>query len=190
MLDPMNTQNLALRPNCLLTRYPLVFISGPRSLFCTKTTAYTVKLNLEAHGYPTKPLILAFRDKQNRLKALTAWLESAKSEDFHFMMADESFKEFESILRPWLYQHQASTVTLITTNKNLNSFKTSSQIYFFEVDKKASVRKPLYYRLHELFCRFNRIQSLRYETNLFEQNQVQFDRFLDHCIELAENDLV
>ena len=61
MLERMDIYNLALRPNCLMTRNPLVFITGPRSLFFYEKLGGTLQDFVAAHGYVVLNPVLPFR---------------------------------------------------------------------------------------------------------------------------------
>jgi hypothetical protein len=177
----MNTENLVLRPNCLLTKYPLVFLTGPRSLFLPRPLAANLKKFIAAHGYQVQPLVLAFRSKKNRRMALLNWLSHHSQKNFHFILAEETWTEFEDILQPQLEKMRDSSKTLISTN-------ASKAQYHFRVEKLASLKIPLSFRLHQLFCRVENVTPVAFEHTLLNENQAMFDRFLDHCIELAENE--
>lgn len=47
----LRLKGLELKPNCLLTRYPIVFLSGPRSLFRLFDHWNDVPMFLREHGY-------------------------------------------------------------------------------------------------------------------------------------------
>ena len=158
--------NLVLRPNCLLTKYPLVFISGPRSLFHFEKLGGSLQDFLAAHGYRVFSPILPFRAKTLRMEVLRKWLAAQDDKNFHFFLSPETETEFGELLKTG----QESTTT------NLARF----------AENKLPV--PLSYRLHELFCFMNQCRADDYNDTLPLRTGAFYDRILDHCIELAENE--
>ena len=162
----MNTDNLVLRPNCLLTKYPLVFISGPRSLFHYEKPGRDLQDFLAAHGYRVFSPILPFRSKALRFEMLRKWLEKQEDQSFHFFLSPEVEMEFGELLK----SGKDSTFT------NLSRFA------------ETRLGTPLYYRLHQIFCFMNQCHAEDYNDTLPLRSPAFYDRILDHCIELAENE--
>lgn len=180
----MKIQNLVLRPNCLLTRSPLVFLSGPRSLFATQPMGETLQQFMIAHGYPVSRVWLPFRSHSQRKKALTQWLQKHHTKSFHFFLAEETWQELQVTLSQQL--HPYSTVTIINPNPNTAEHQRPEiKPQSFVVEKVAA---PLAYQLHRFFCSFMGSRALPYEQTLLDDNLLVYDRFLDHCVKLAENE--
>lgn len=180
----MKPDNLALRPNCLLTRSPLVFVSGPRSLFSPNKMGSDLQDFILAHGYQMTSPWLPFRGKPQRTAALSLWLEKNKSKSFHFFMAENTWKEMQPVLEKTL--HPFSTLNIInikadTPRSRIENAKLSS----FDV---KPLEPSLTYRLHQFFCRIMGSQAIPYEQTLLVKDPTLYDRFLDRCIELAENE--
>lgn len=165
----MNSDNLALRPNCLLTKYPLVFITGKRSLFHHEKLGGELQDFIAAHGYVVMSPAMPFRNKASRYKHLESWLKNQKTKKFHFILGEQSYHEFAELLK----QYPDSTKTL--TAKNFASINTKTDFL---------------YRLHEVCCKFYGVSADPYNETLPEKNIEFYNRFLDHCIELAENDVI
>ena len=60
----MNLDNLVLRPNCLMTKHPLVFLTGIRSLFYYEKLGALLQDFIAAHGYVVKSPVLPFRSPE------------------------------------------------------------------------------------------------------------------------------
>lgn len=170
MLYSMLTHNLVLRPNCLLTRYPLVFITGPRSLFWSKRLASDLQDYIEAHGYQVLCPVLPFRGP-TRSKSLQNWFKRQPNHKFHIFLSSTSAQEFKEVLAGI---HSVS-VTLTDSFIDSSSLKPTT---------------PFSYQLHTLFSKLNRTDSDPFHHTLNWSDPSLYDRFLDHCVELAENEVL
>ncbi len=180
----MKPDNLVLRPNCLLTRSPLVFISGPRSLFSPQKMGADLQDFVLAHGYQIESMWLPFRSASNRKIFIERWFQKNKSRSFHFFVASETWIEFKQILEANF--HPYSTITII----NLNSETPRSQLENVELFNFESLptSSPVLYSFHKLFCAALGYKALPYSDTLLTKDLSLYDRFLDHCIHLAENE--
>lgn len=173
MLLSMNTENLALRPNCLLTRYPLVFITGLRSLFHYRPLAKDLQDFLIAHGYRVLCPAMPFRQLEQRQNYLLAWLKAQPEQQFHFVLGEQTAAELAGVLNLF----PDSTVTTIP-----------GQLKGLHEQKECPV--PLAYLLHRAYCQLSLLKPSPYHETLPVVSQEFLERFLDHCIELAENDYI
>lgn len=169
MLEAMDIENLALRPNCLLTRYPLVFITGPRSLFYHEKLGGFLQDFTAAHGYVVRSPAMPFRSPILRQLHLRNWLKQQPEGCFHFILSENTYNEFREF---WL-SFESSTFTLVPRDL-----------------PQTLPREPWSYRLHRFFCAIMGTSADPYEQTLPDNSPEFYDRFLDHCIELAENDAV
>ena len=169
MLEIMNTDKLALRPNCLLTRYPLVFINGVRSLFFYQQLAFELQDYVAEHGYMVLRPSLSFRDKTLRKQQLQNWLKQQKHEHFHFIMSSHTRNEFAVPLETY----PNSSLTLTSDFMNMSA--------------TSEIPIPLSYRLHQLFCSLMGAKTESYSELLNSPGPLLRERFLVHCVELAEN---
>jgi hypothetical protein len=165
----MDIYNLALRPNCLMTRNPLVFITGPRSLFFYEKLGGTLQDFVAAHGYVVLNPVLPFRGKLRPL-ALARFLESRQEKAFHFVLSHRTKNEFDEVFK----KYPGSTFT----------FAEDFKKYFQDQNKTPN----LGYRLHEVFCKLNGTEADDYSAVFPDKNVVLYDRFLDRCVDLAENE--
>lgn len=168
----MITDNLALRPNCLLTKYPLVFLTGIRSLFFYEKLGGPLQDFIAAHGYSVLSPALPFRSKNLRKAYLRTWLKQQNSKRFHFILSEKTFDELRELLK----DYPDSSFTFIL--RDLSKFELNSP------------KETLLYKLHKLFCRVFGTKADPYNQTLQDKSPEFYDRFLDHCIELAENEII
>lgn len=90
-----------LKPNCLLTRWPLVFVTGPRSLFYFSTYWNLYTVFLAEHGYEVFTLHLPWSNSQERKSRFEEFLKTqeAAQKHFHFFMDAPTFAEFRHLLK-------------------------------------------------------------------------------------------
>ncbi|MGZ3691573.1 MAG: hypothetical protein ACXVAX_08715 [Pseudobdellovibrio sp.] len=165
----MDIHNLALRPNCLMTRFPLVFLNGPRSLFFHEKLGTTLQDYVAAHGYVVLYPPLAFRHKKLRSLQLENFLRQQNQSRFHFILGPQTESEFADLFK----KYPGSTFT------NPESLMNA-------VEKPQSV--PLSYKLHSLFSGLMNVEVENYNAVFPVKNIVIYERFLDRCVELAENE--
>lgn len=162
--------NLVLRPNCLLTKAPICFITGPRSIFHFKEIGSELQEFLYAHGYLIRKIPLPFRNPQQRRQVFQRWLDQNRSQNFHFVMSQQTWNEFQNELQTL----KKSTYTILGEN--------------FEVPLKTKWQIPLTYKLHQIFCFLDRVQAEPFEQTIPNDSYAIYNRFLDHFINLAENE--
>ena len=181
----MDLQNLVLRPNCLITPSELIFVPGPRSLFFYRKPHSNLPEFLYEHGYRTQVLSVPFRGSSARRLALAKWLQTHTQHSYHFIMDDVTFVELE----PMLNHAQIQSITVITadTETDLKS-EPNQKSFLFQISKKRH-RIPLLYRLHQLFNFFYHTRTSDFATTFTDADRTTYDRFLDHCVKLAENEL-
>lgn len=109
---------------------------------------------------------MPFRGSKIRKKNLNQWLQKQPQKRFHFILGEQSYSELSEILTAY----SDSSLTLLP-----GRFKNS-------------LTSPVTYKLHQLLCGLYGEQAHPFEQTLPDRSLSFFDRFLDHCIELAEND--
>lgn len=90
-------ENLELRPNCLLTRSPIVFVTGRRSLLYFLNYWNEIPGFLREHGYEVRVCALPWRGSVNRYQTLAKFLESA-ARPVHLIADSTSREEVEKLL--------------------------------------------------------------------------------------------
>lgn len=173
MLDPMNPENLVLRPNCLMTRKPLVFVNGARSLFYYEKLGGFLQDYVAAHGYQVLTPVMPFRGPA-RVLALKNWLARQPDSGFHFVVSSATHTEMHDLLT----QNTLNTITRLDD--------------WLETAPAADRPTPGFaYRIHRIFCRMNGAEADPYfESGWNDRDAALYNRFLDRCIELAENEAI
>lgn len=153
-----------------MTKYPLVFLNGPRSLFFYEKLGGSLQDYIQAHGYQVLYPSLSFRNKKLRILQLNEFLKKQNSEQFHFVAGPKTQLEFKEVLA----QYPLSTIT------NPEDFTIS-------IDPNINI--SLSYKLHMFFCHLNQTEAENYLATFPIKNVVLYERFLDRCIDLAENEV-
>lgn len=115
-----------LRHNVLMTKHPLLFITGKRSLFYFLKYWNQIPEFLAAHGYEVYVLPLPWRKEKQRAHALLDFLQ-AKNEQklkFHLVFDSSSFNEFSTLFKEHSFECIAST-TLVTGKEKLEDVELS-----------------------------------------------------------------
>lgn len=147
-------------------------MTGTRSLFHYEKLGYDLQDFLAAHGYEVISIPLPFRNSQLRKKAFHQWLTINRGNSFHFFMGPETHCEFKQELATYA----DSTLTVIGKDSEFTGFHFR--------------RAPLSYQLHKLFCRLSSVKAEDYANTLPLQKLEDYDRFLDHCVQLAEDEVI
>ncbi len=133
---------------------------------------YDLQDFLAAHGYQVISIPLPFRHSGLRKLALKNFLTGSRHSRFHFFMGPETFKEFKAELQTYA----TSTLTIVGEHSELTGLHFRSA--------------PLSYRLHELFCCLSFTRAEKFKDTLPIQKRADYDRFLDHCVQLAEDEAI
>lgn len=90
-----------LTPNCLLTRWPLLFLTGPRSFFYFNRYWNLYTVFLAEHGYEVFTLHLPWNRKELRRKRLKDFFDQQNQlkRHFHLVMDSASFEDFKDLLQ-------------------------------------------------------------------------------------------
>ncbi len=115
-----------LKPNCLLTRWPLVFVTGPRSLFYFSTYWNLYTVFLAEHGYEVFTLHLPWSNPQDRKARFEEFLKNQETaqKHFHFFMDAPTFAEFRDLLKERRSDVVRSLNEVIDTNTGYTQLKT------------------------------------------------------------------
>ena len=90
-----------LEPNCLLTRFPIFFVTGPRSFFYFKKYWNLYPSYLAEHGYEVYHLRLPWSHRTLRQERFEYFLQKQlkQNRSYHLFMDSSTLAEFEAILR-------------------------------------------------------------------------------------------
>ncbi len=154
-----------------MTKYPLVFVSGIRSLFFYEKLGAELQVFIKAHGYVVLYPIIPFRARALRKQVFRQWLDRQECKQFHFVLSQNTAKEFADLLK----QYPDSTLTLTDTLRNIS---------------ENPATETFSYKLHRLFCAVLGLKVDSFEATLPIKTLEFYDRFLDRCVELAENEVL
>jgi hypothetical protein len=132
-----------LKPNCLLTRKPVVFITGPRSVFYFRKYWNAYPEILAEHGYEVFTLHLPWRG-QARLTKMRDFLQhhDQRAKRYHFICDEYSFLELREPLE------QSPCVTSITVLKKERAMASKPAF----AHRNTSVFLAWSYKLHSWSC--------------------------------------
>lgn len=186
----------ALHPNCLLTRWPLLFVTGPRSFFYFSNYWNIYPSYLAEHGYEVFHLRLPWNKSALRKARLTEFLKAQDQakQRFHLIMDSVILHEFESVLRE-LRPECVMSVTEIAGNESKSkAHSLSAPLVHQETIEMLSSRKGSFfikwaYQLHRLILMGHPLPSLS-TLGAVETTQLQNARLLlERAQSLAEMDL-
>lgn len=107
-------QGLELRPNCLLTRYPIVFLSGSPSLFRPFDHWNDVPVYLREHGYEVL-VVEPYGSDLQRADSILRALEDISSNKCHVIADASQSQELETLARSG--HSKIATLTLVRSSQ-------------------------------------------------------------------------
>lgn len=145
-----------LQPNCLLTRWPLLFVTGPRSFFYFDTYWNGYTSYLAEHGYEVFKLQLPWNKTEFRKKRFLEFLnqQEALGRKFHLFLDSPTYAELEEILRT----HNSPAIMSLSevtasqkghTSKSLKALPFPFAVLEMLPSLKASWLTKLTYTLHK-----------------------------------------
>jgi hypothetical protein len=178
-----------LKPNCLLTSAPLVFIPGKRSLFYFLAYWNKIPHWLASHGYEVYHFNLPWVNEGRRRRDLNLFLQhqSKSKTKIHLFIDESSLREVTSLLKDQDYDCLAS-VTLIGANGKVPPFRLAIPIAELELPVTEPLRSPLFWRLHSTWTFQSSKRSLHQLG--WQLSRQQGDVLLDRVQFLAERDLL
>ena len=90
---------ILLKPNCLLTRYPVVFLTGQRSLFYFRKYWNAYPEILAEHGYEVFTLHLPWRGPARSSRMKNFLHNQTASKKFHFICDFPTEKDFRMLFK-------------------------------------------------------------------------------------------
>lgn len=177
-------KNLDLIPNCLLTRHPILFVSGRRSLFYFSNYWNRVPRFLTEHGYQIFELELPWRNEDQRRLVLREGLEAFEGR-VH-LIADVSSQNAILQAPPNLQAKIAS----VTFTPQIQSLAPQAPILIWQdFATPLTLLRRIMLGLHSLIFAENQMTAAQVGLPRRWQEWPSEIAFLQHAISLAENDL-
>ncbi|WP_415064026.1 hypothetical protein [Bdellovibrio sp.] len=156
-----------LKPNCLLTRWPLLFVTGPRSIFYFSSYWNLYTSFLAEHGYEVFTLHLPWNNSQERKERFEYFLAQQEQHQrrFHLFLDLPTLEELEDCIRHKKPHSIISLTELMDADTKSSNFKLSSlpvpsMPVEFPLSKKASLFLKLSYQLHKILTKRSQLPSL------------------------------
>lgn len=157
------------RPNCLLTQSPLLFVTGPNSIFLPKNNWADLPRFLFDHGFETQVLKLLPKSYEPFHRQINHHF--AKHPVQKHLILNSSIATCISLCSP-------------NTKQMIKSWTVIEQ----RDSPESSIFKNLGSWIHDLSHGLKPGSSIGYRWKLNESTIPQFDRFLDRVISLAESE--
>jgi hypothetical protein len=153
-LRELKSDEFQLKPNCLLTRHPVVFLTGPRSLFYHRKYWNTFPALLAEHGYEVFTLSLPWKGAARKRK-MQQFLQDQNQHNkrFHFVLDTATQTELADVLK------DASAV-LSQTNP-ADFFKDTKAPAASESSLTPSLLFQVSYALHRWFSPNKQLPTAR-----------------------------
>lgn len=190
--------NFDLKPNCLLTRWPVVFVTGPRSLFYFSRYWNLYPIFLAEHGYEVYTVHLPWHDRGHRRARFALFLEQQKNHgrNFHLILDPASKTEFQDLLQNAFGLKSLTEISdKITSSSEASAnllrpaFSAPYSILEFSPSPKAGFFLELSYRLHRLFLKNRPLPSLNTLAAVSQTAIENSLQLLERAQTLAEMDL-
>jgi hypothetical protein len=188
-----------LTPNCLLTRHPIAFLTGHRSLFYFLSYWNEIPAFLTAHGYQIYVMPLPWKPKAAK-RFLNHYFHrrAPEGQKFHFVIDPSLYSVFEDLLQAGA-SAQIASVTCIghlqTEDPSMLKAPLKSSlkglqlpIEDVEIPLNEIQRHPWWWKLHLAFTGQSQLNSLAHLGWPFVRPQ--YEVFLKRATALAERDLI
>lgn len=186
-----------LTPNRLLTRYPLVFLTGHRTLFYFLSYWNELPAFLTAHGYHVYVMPLPWKPKQAK-KFLQHYFHRRADKDkkFHFIIDSSMHSMMEELLLTEAHPQIASVTCAghlqtedASDKRNTKSFKALPiPIEDLDLLRFEDLKNPWWWNLHLLITGQTSSFSITHVGWPFVRPA--YEIFLDRAAVLAERDLI
>ncbi len=178
-----------LKPNCLLTHSPLVFVTGKRSIFYFLAYWNQIPHWLASHGYEVFNFNLPWMNEARRRRELHLFLQhqSKSKTKLHLFIDESSLRELIALLKEQDYECLAS-VTMVGESGKTPPFRLALPITELELPAPSNRRTPIFWRMHSSWTFQPSRRSLHHLGWQLDRNQG--DRLLERAQFLAERDLL
>ncbi|GIL17777.1 MAG: hypothetical protein BroJett040_15280 [Oligoflexia bacterium] len=184
-------KQVELRPNCLLTKAPLLFVSGKKSLFYFLSYWNHLPQILAEHGYEVYHLNLPWKNSTLRQEKLDFFLRT-QAQSFHLFIDPSTETELKNLISQRHYptiqsitlvtDHQS---TLIQTNNSLRPTAHPIEEIILHPTKKSS----LLWKVHQAWIKSKAFPQQIVGWSGADQIHHIRNLFLERVIFLAERDI-
>lgn len=201
-LRSLRLRKIELAPNCLLTRHPIVFVTGRRSIFYFLNYWNQVPAFLAEHGYEVEVVALPWRNSVRRLDALKATLV-ARKRPCH-LIGDSSIEHELGTARDWGLLNLKSVTIVESEDRTVRGRVSVSDLRprldgcrSLVLPKAATKPGPaplsawlqaLLLSLHNVLAAETNVVSAEVGLSLSGQTWIVERKFLGLAISLAEDD--
>ena len=193
---PTSLPQLELKPNCLLTRHPFLFVGGKESLFYHGNYWNALPDYLTQHGYEAYTFKLPTRHAKLRQQELELTFQALEKEQkkFHVVIDSSSLHDVQELLKISDYGSIASIThlhsQLYRTTSSGDSGLKCLRVPIEELTVQANQRTPIPWKLHQFFIQDTDKKPLSLFLSDFQHQDHQQIRakILERAIELAERD--
>ncbi|MGZ3774842.1 MAG: hypothetical protein ACXVCY_12080 [Pseudobdellovibrionaceae bacterium] len=155
-----------LEPNCLLTRWPFLFVTGPRSVFYFSSYWNIYTSFLAEHGYEVFTLNLPWNKTKLRRERFKYFLDQQEklNRHFHLVLDQPTLNEFKDLI-----QEKKTTVISITQLADIAPPDAVTQLSLFTIPlnilicksaQQSSFFQPFCYKLHRYLTKSKNLPSL------------------------------
>jgi hypothetical protein len=178
-----------LIPNCLLSKNPLLFIDGKKSLVYSLQYWGLVPSYLQQHGYEVHELDLPWRKDLQREFALTEFLKAQEQQGrrFHLFFDASSRPLIRDVFAKQTFDSVASITLIAPTKTQISGQGLKPLRQAFEVLPMDFKKNSWVWRLHCLWTG-QKIPDARFHFEFNQKTNAFFETFLAQSMKLAEKD--
>lgn len=175
-----------LKKNCLLTRWPVVFLTGQRSIFYFSRYWNLYPVLLAEHGYEVFTLHLPWKSSSERSEWMRSFLKEQHRKKYHFVMDAPTALQMKNLL----WAHPAAVSVTVVTNTGPKPGPENLQFRPLEMTGtgQAGLLLKFSFWLHELLTKNSQGPTLDTLGALQDSALANGTLLLARMQELAEED--
>jgi hypothetical protein len=182
----------ALKPNCLLSKNPLLFVGGKKSIFYCLQYWGMIPSYLTQHGYEVHELDLPWRKDHLRELSFVNFLKEQEEcgGRFHLFFDESSLPMMQKIFARESFKSVASNTLVAPEFTEVGSASLQPLRHSIEVLPMNFKKKSGIWRWHCLWTQQQKKSDARLNFEFNERNDDFFQSFLERTVQLAEKDFV